>query len=328
MKKKYRCFALFSGGLDSMLAVLHMDSLGYDVLPVFFRTPFFGPGNALKAAEHIGFNLLVIDITTEHIEMLKNPRYGFGKNMNPCIDCHGLMLRKAGELMRAYNVDFIISGEVLGQRPMSQRADALNAVGKLSRINDLLIRPLSQRLLSDTLPVREGWIKREDMLDLHGRGRKAQMELAGRYGITFYHNPGGGCLLTDKAYSNRLRDLQEHDMLNEKQIRLLNIGRHFRINENIKIVVGKNSLDNERLNAFVEDQIVMQAESVPGPLGIIISRKRLKPAELELVASLLLRYSNKAPDTDWILYGEGFSLAHRIQVTKMRPEQVAEFLIQ
>jgi len=158
MKKKYRCFALFSGGLDSMLAVLHMHKLGYEVIPIFFETPFFNSKNAKKVAESIGFELMVHDLTELHLEMLKNPRYGFGKNMNPCIDCHGLMFKEAGRLMKEYNVDFLISGEVMGQRPMSQRKDAMNAVGKLSEVKDLLVRPLSQKLLTDTLPIREEWV--------------------------------------------------------------------------------------------------------------------------------------------------------------------------
>lgn len=169
MKKKYRCFALFSGGLDSMLSVLHMKKLGFDVLPIFFKTPFFGSENAQKAAEEIGYHLIIHDITDNHINMLLNPRYGYGKHLNPCIDCHGLMFREAAELMSQYKVDFLISGEVLGQRPMSQRKDALNSVGKLSNVKDKIIRPLSQKLLADTFPIREEWVDKEKMLYIQER---------------------------------------------------------------------------------------------------------------------------------------------------------------
>jgi tRNA U34 2-thiouridine synthase MnmA/TrmU len=327
MKKKYRCFALFSGGLDSMLSVLHMRELGYEVLPIFFKSLFFGSENASKAAEQIGFELIVHDISQKHLEMLKNPRYGFGKNMNPCIDCHGLMFREAAQLMEQYKIDFIISGEVLGQRPMSQRHDTLNAVGKLSKVKDLLVRPLSQKLLTDTLPICEGWVKKEDMLNIQGRGRYRQMEMAKKYGITFYQNPGGGCLLTDAGFSRRLRDLMDHDMMEMKFIEFLKFGRHFRISDNLKIIVGRNEKDNDALINLAVDEIVLQAKDFPGPSGILNSMIQPAEEEIKVAASLLLRYCNKAPETSIVIYGKKYQLQSVVEVKKMSAFKVEKYLI-
>ena len=310
-----------------MLAVLHMSELGYEVVPIFFKSLFFGPENAKKAAEQIGFELIVHDISQKHLEMLKNPRYGFGKNMNPCIDCHGLMFREAAQLMEQYKIDLIISGEVLGQRPMSQRHDALNAVGKLSSVKDLLVRPLSQKLLTDTLPIREGWVKKEDMLNIQGRGRYRQIEMVKVYGITFYQNPGGGCLLTDAAYSRRLRDLMDNDMMEMKFIEFLKIGRHFRISDNIKIIVGRNEKDNDALTSLTVDEIVLQAKDFPGPLGILNSMNQPIEEEIKIAVSLLLRYCNKAPETSIVVYGKKFQLQNQIETEKMDSREVEKIII-
>ncbi|MBN1948679.1 MAG: hypothetical protein JW784_02950 [Candidatus Cloacimonetes bacterium] len=318
MKKKYRCFALFSGGLDSMLAARLMQDLGYEVIPVFFRTPFFEPDQARQAAAHIGFKLLVIDISAEHLQMLGNPRYGFGKNFNPCIDCHALMFHRAGEMMPEYAVDFLISGEVVGQRPMSQRPDALNAVGKLSGYKDLLIRPLSQKLLPDTLPIREGWVDKEKMLAIQGRGRSRQMEMARTWGITSYRHPGGGCLLTDVVFSRKLRDLIKYGQLNLQQVELLKYGRHFRLSAGVKLIVGRHEQDNDNLQALAEGLVVLQTPALPGPLAVMNTSEIPPTALLQMAAGLLLRYNNKIigkvqvnygiwPHTDNILSAEALS---------------------
>lgn len=203
MKRKHKAIALFSGGLDSILAVLHMQKLGYEVIPIFFESPFYPASKARHGAKIAGLKLEIIDITPELVEVLKSPRYGFGKHMNPCIDCHGMMFRKAAEMLEKYKADFLISGEVMGQRPMSQRPDSMNAVAKLSGVRELLVRPLCQRFLMDTKPITEGWVDKEELLDFNGRGRHAQFALAKEYGLTGYDNPGGGCLLTEKHVSER-----------------------------------------------------------------------------------------------------------------------------
>ena len=295
MKKNYRCFSLFSGGLDSMLAAKYMESLGYEVLPIFFSSPFFTAEKAIKAADHIGMDLIIYDLDDIYLEMLRKPRYGFGKNMNPCIDCHGLMFHTAGELMEQYNIDFLISGEVMGQRPMSQRKDAMNSVGKLSNKKELLIRPLSQKLMADTIPITEGWVDKNEMLDIQGRGRYRQKELAEKLGITEFENPGGGCLLTDIGFSKKLKDIYQTEMFNMKYIKTLRVGRHFRISSEVKFIVGKNNNDNERIALLIEDEIVMLASDYPGPLGVIQATRKPTESEIQICGDILLRYNNKAP---------------------------------
>jgi len=327
MKKNMKCFALFSGGLDSILSVLHMRKLGYEVIPIFFKTPFFTPEKALKTAEKAGLELRVVDITSDHLEMMKNPRYGFGKHMNPCIDCHGLMFRKAGEMMTSEGVDFLISGEVLGQRPMSQRHDALNSVGKLSQVKDLLVRPLSQKLLADTLPVREGWVNKDEMLDFQGRGRHRQIKLVKEMGFTEFQNPGGGCLLTDQGFSRRLKDLMEHDIFDERNIELIRSGRHFRLNEVTKLIVGKNNLDNEKISKLAAEDLVLQTVNHPGPLGLLTGKRPFTDETISKAASIILRYSNKSDKEDLITYGQNFELNDQIRVTKMEESAVSALMI-
>ncbi len=327
MKRKHSCFALFSGGLDSILSVMHMKSLGYRVLPIFFSTPFFGPDKAQETAKRIGFDLIVHDLTELHLKMIEKPKYGYGKNLNPCIDCHGLMFHEAGKLMKECKVDFIISGEVMGQRPMSQRKDALNAVGKLSKIKDLLIRPLSQKLLADTLPIREGWVRKDEMLDIQGRNRKRQMKLAAEYGIDFYPSPGGGCLLTDPGFTRKLKDLMQYNMMNRRSIEFLKTGRHLRLNDSVKLIIGRNKDENDSLSELAQDEIVLQAKNFPGPLGIIQSKEKVTIEDVKTAGSILLRYNSKVSNSAVIQYGKNFELNDEIEVDKMAEENVKQYLL-
>lgn len=327
IKREHRCFALFSGGLDSMLAVAFMQRLGYEVIPIFFQTPFFGPGKAQKAANTINTELMVVDITEDYIEMLKKPRYGFGKNMNPCIDCHGLMFRKASELMEKHKVDFLISGEVLGQRPMSQRKDAMNSVAKLSSVKDLLVRPLCQKLIADTIPVEEGWVKKEEMLDIQGRARHRQIAMAKEFGIDDYESPGGGCSLTDKNYSKRLRDLMTHDMLERSYLDFLKVGRHFRLNENLKLVVGRDNSENELMSSLTTDDIVLKTPEIPGPLGVVNFKTIPTEEEIRLAASVMLRYNTKVDGDTEVQYGKNFELVNRVTAPKMTPQEAEKYSV-
>lgn len=323
----YRCYALFSGGLDSMLAVLYMQKLGYEVLPIFFYTPFFTAERAIRSAKKIGKELIVHDITEKHLKMMKAPKYGFGKNMNPCIDCHGLMFKEAGLLMQEQKVDFIISGEVLGQRPMSQRLDSLNAVGKLSEVKDLLVRPLSQKLLRDTKPIRENWVNKKDMLDIQGRNRKRQMELAKKFGLEDYETPGGGCLLTDHGFSKRLKDLMKYGTFNRQNIEFLKVGRHLRLDDNCKLILGRNRKENVILDKLVDTQMILQTKDIPGPFGVLISGKKPKLNKIEKAASILLRYNSKVVEIADVAYGENNQLKDSIRTRKMDKNAVKEYLI-
>ena len=324
---KYRAISLFSGGLDSILSVVFMEKLGYEVIPIFFETAFFGPQKAIESAKANNINLKIHNITKEHMEMLLHPKYGYGKNMNPCIDCHGLMFKKAGELLGFYKAQFIISGEVVGQRPMSQRKDSLNSVAKLSGVKDLLIRPLSQKLLADTLPIREGWVKKEEMLDIQGRNRKRQLKMAEEYGLKQIENPAGGCLLTDKSFSNKLRDLIKFNMYKKRFIPFLKVGRHFRINDNIKLILGRNSIENEIISKMATDEIIIKAKNIKGPLGILNFNEKPDIASIKTASSILLRYIGKANETEPVLYGKNFELESEIIVEKFNDETVKKYIL-
>ncbi len=322
-----RAFALFSGGLDSLLSVLWMKKLGYDVIPIFFESYFFTPDKAAQIASSSGLILRVVDIREQLLEIIKKPRYGFGKNINPCIDCHSLMFREAGRLMEEEGVDFLISGEVLGQRPMSQRMDAMNAVKKHSGYGDYIIRPLSQRLLPDTKPIREGWVRKEELLDIQGRGRHRQLELAKEFDLHEFSTPGGGCLLTDKGYSLRLKDLIEHDMLEEKFIKFLRYGRHFRLNNEVKLIIGRNREELENIFRYVGEETILKAANCLGPIGIINSCRKAREEEIKLAAEMVLSYTNKARERDLILYGMNNNLNNLIEVSKKTMENIHEYII-
>jgi len=270
-KTAVKAIALFSGGLDSIISVKVVQEQGIEVLGLTFRTPFFGAGKARAAADMIGLPLRVLDITEEHLRVVRAPRYGYGKNMNPCIDCHTLMLRIAGEKMEEWGYDFVFTGEVLGQRPMSQSRQMLHVVAKNSGYADRILRPLSARLLPETLPEREGRVDRERLLDISGRGRKRQMEMAERYGIRSYSNPAGGCLLTDPMFSRRLKDLFAHRSdFTTRDLELLSAGRHIRIDERHKVIVGRNQRDNQALESLLDERdAVFQMRDFPGPLCML-----------------------------------------------------------
>ena len=268
---KVKAIALLSGGLDSILAARLILEQGIEVEGVTFETPFFGAQKARTVAQKVGLPLVIIDITEEHLEMLKAPRYGYGKNMNPCIDCHILMLKIAGKRMEETGADFVFTGEVLGQRPMSQGRQSLDVVAKNSGYQGSILRPLSARLLAETKPEMEGKVDRQKLLDIQGRGRKRQIEMARRYGITDYSTPAGGCLLTDPMFSKRLRDLFEHHRdFRVRDIELLKFGRHFRSSKTTKIIVGRDSIDNQAIQRLYEEgDILIHMTHFPGPTVLV-----------------------------------------------------------
>jgi tRNA-specific 2-thiouridylase len=263
--------ALFSGGLDSILAARVIQDQGIAVTAVTFETPFFSAAKARVTAERNGLPLIVQEITEAHLRMLHAPRYGYGKNMNPCIDCHTLMLKFAGLRMEEEGADFIFTGEVLGQRPMSQGKQSLQVVAKNAGYPDRILRPLSAQLLPETLPEREGKVDRSKLLALSGRGRKEQMERSARYGITSYPAPAGGCLLTDPIFSGRLRDLFDHHPgYRIRDIELLKVGRHFRLDATTKAVIGRNALDNATIEGLAEgNDAIIRIDQVPGPVTLV-----------------------------------------------------------
>jgi tRNA-uridine 2-sulfurtransferase len=292
-----KAIALLSGGLDSILAVKLVQNQNIDVTGLTCTTPFFNAAKARAAADQIHLPLIVLDITVEHLQMLKSPRYGYGKNMNPCIDCHTLMLNIAGRKMEETGADFLVTGEVLGQRPMSQTKQSLFVVAKNSGYADYILRPLSAQLLDAVKAEREGMIDRSQLLSFSGRGRKDQMRLAEEFGIRHYPPPAGGCLLTDPIFSRRLRDLLSH--AEDREIRdyeLLKYGRHFRTENAGKIIVGRNKSDNEALRELsTNDDLVCNMTDFPGPYVLAPYGNE---SAMATAAALCVRYSDAPADTE------------------------------
>lgn len=323
--KKHSAIALFSGGLDSILAVVWMRELGYAVHPVFFSAPYITPERALNSAHENGIELMVRDISPRHLEMVMNPVHGYGKNFNPCIDCHAMMFEEAGAMLKELGADFLISGEVLGQRPMSQRRNALQAVNKLSGVGDLIVRPLCQKLLPDTLPVREGWVDKNMLLAIHGRGRTRQLDLAEKFGLSF-PPPGGGCLLTDRNFTLRMRDLVEYGENNQPDISLLRWGRHFRLDQGVKLIVGRSETDNAGLENEGYAGTYLQIRDVQGPLGLLTSTDA-DMKTIALAASIVLYYSNKAPSPGYVKFGVDLNFDREILVEKCPEQTLRPYLI-
>ena len=271
-----KCIAMLSGGLDSILAIKLMQEQGIEVQAVNFSIDFCacimqnGENVATKSAKMLGVPVKVIDITEEYIGVLKNPKHGYGANINPCIDCKIFMLKKAKEIMAEFSASFIITGEVLGERPMSQRLDALNIITRDSGLKGFLLRPLSARLLDPTIPEKEGVVDRTRLLDISGRSRKPQFALAAKYGIKEYPNPAGGCLLTDPGFTNRVKDLIKNDALSPTNLKFLTIGRHFRLSPSAKLAVGRDQDENAALQTLVnEKDVVFKLKEHQGPLAVL-----------------------------------------------------------
>ena len=291
-----KALLVFSGGLDSLLAAQVIRAQGIDVLGLFFETPFFSSEKAKQSAAEILLPLKIVDLTEPHLRIVRKPKHGYGGNMNPCIDCHALMLRSAGELLEKEGASFVISGEVLGQRPMSQNFKALSIVAKESGFNGLIVRPLCAKHLPLTTPEEKGWVKREGLLSLSGRSRKPQMELAGKLNIRHYPSPAGGCLLTDPVFSRRLRDLfSSKPGCTLREIELLKVGRHFRLGPATKLVVGRNKKENDIITSLsCENDLVMQVENIPGPTVLITGEP--SPEEEALALSITASYSDAKED--------------------------------
>lgn len=287
-----KALCVFSGGLDSMLATELIRALDIDVLALFFETPFFSSKRARKSARSMNLPLKVLDITKPHLELVKEPKHGYGGKMNPCIDCHTLMFQVAADMLEKEGASFVLTGEVLGQRPMSQNKTSLYLIASESGLGDLLLRPLSAKHLPMTKPEHKGWVKRDLLMDFQGRSRKPQMELAQRLNIKEYPAPAGGCLLTENVFSRRLKDLflfkRDFEL---REIELLKLGRHFRINSCSKLIVGRDKRENEEIRDLSRDKdIILISDSVPGPTVLLLGEP--SKASLELAAAITAAYSD------------------------------------
>jgi tRNA U34 2-thiouridine synthase MnmA/TrmU len=322
-----KAIGLISGGLDSILAARIILEQAIEVIGVAFTTPFFGSQGAEQAAQAAAIPLRIVDITELHLAMVQSPKHGYGSNMNPCIDCHALMLGEAGRLMEREGSDFLFTGEVLGQRPMSQNKAALRIVERESGYEGKVLRPLSAKLLPETLPEQVGLIDRERLLAISGRSRKQQLGLAKRYHITHYLTPAGGCLLTDPIFSRRLRDLFDHqEQVQVRDIELLKIGRHLRFSPRMKMIVGRNAQDNERISQLlVPGDALLKVEKYPGPLCLIPYGG--SPDDVTRAAAICIRYSDAPKDEEievlWSRAGE----ERRVNMQSCPPSLPAELMI-
>jgi len=274
MNKK--ALALLSGGLDSILAVRLAQEQGVEVEAINFLTIFCTCTHkgcqhaATKAARELKIPLKIMSITEEYLEVIKTPKHGYGSNMNPCIDCRIFTFKKAKEYMEKIGAAFLITGEVLGERPMSQRKDAILLIEKEAFLKGLILRPLSAKLFEPTIPEKEGVIDRQKLLDIRGRSRKPQMSLAKEFGINDYPCPAGGCLLTDAGFAKRIKDLLTRGGLTIDNVRLLKYGRHFRLSKDAKLVIGRDKEENEALQALAKpDDVILKLKDHEGPFSIL-----------------------------------------------------------
>ncbi len=294
-----KAVALVSGGLDSTLAVKLVKDLGIEIVALNFKTPFClcdgksASGclsHARQVAVNLGIEFKLINIAEDFLKIIEKPKHGHGSNMNPCIDCRILKFSKAKEYMHQIGGSFIITGEVLGQRPMSQHRKALNIIDKESQLEGLVLRPLSARLMEETVPEKEGWVNRGKLLDFNGRGRKPQIELARKFNIKDYPCPAGGCLLTDPEFSRKIKDLIKHEGLSIDNIELLKVGRQFRLASNVRLVVGRNEKENQRLLTIAQNQdyLFYPGEDLAGPTAL--GRGNFNEELIRLSCSIVARY--------------------------------------
>jgi tRNA-specific 2-thiouridylase len=303
---KVKALALFSGGLDSTLATELILRQGIDVIAVNFASPFClckkGGCGANETAKQLGVPLKVLKVGEEYLKMLRKPKHGYGRNMNPCIDCRILMVKKAKKYAKEIGASFIFTGEVLDERPMSQHLKAMKIIEEETGLKGNILRPLSARLLPETAIEKKGLVNRKKLLDIHGRSRKPQIKLAKEYKIKDYPCPAGGCLLTYKEYANKLRDLFKHKKrCSMADVALLKVARHFRLGEN-KIIVGRNEAENQILTAKkTRNDYFFEVPDIGGPITILQGTKTKKA--IRTAAALTAFYSDAKSDQVTVNFG-------------------------
>jgi tRNA U34 2-thiouridine synthase MnmA/TrmU len=293
-KGKTSALVLLSGGLDSILAIKILQEQAIQVTGISFVSYFFNAHLAKKAAQQMKIELKIVDFSDEHLAIVKKPRYGHGKAINPCIDCHLLMLKKAKEIMEEEKFDFVATGEVLGERPMSQNKQALELIEKESGLKGYLLRPLSAKLLEPTIPEKQGLVDRDRLLDISGRSRKKQLALAKKWGIKEYPSPAGGCCLTDLQFAQRFKEMLKHwPDCQGNDVRLLKLGRHFWQKDNL-IVVGRNKEENQQIRKLSQKgDLLIEPKDFPGPTILVRAKERILEESLIQVKELMIKYSPK-----------------------------------
>ncbi|MFW6134283.1 MAG: hypothetical protein ACOC5R_01760 [Elusimicrobiota bacterium] len=331
MNKK--AILLVSGGLDSILSGYKMKEQNVDIIGVYFKTPFTSKKNKdiIKSAEKkLGIRCNIKFLGQEYLNVISSPKYGYGKNMNPCIDCRIYMLSQAKKIMREQGADFIVTGEVIGQRPMSQKLNTIKLIEKKAGLEGKIVRPLSAGLMDSSIPEKNGWIDSEMFLSISGRSRKKQFKIAEKYGLKKgdYLSPSGGCRLTNKEYSDKLKDLLKFQNKPDlKQIDLLNKGRHFRISDNFKVIVGRDEKENKLLDEISDKKNVkMKAANFVGPLCIGDGRPGKR--DLKVMAGICGRYSDCKKDgiIKFICYNKNIKKDY-IKAEPLRPEKVMQYSV-
>ncbi len=307
--EKIKAVALFSGGLDSVLAVRVILEQDIDVLCVYFRLPFTDQNEEAEAflqesAGSLGVALRFETMGEDYLGIVRHPKHGHGSGINPCIDCKIYMLRRAAKIAEETGAKFIVTGEVLDQRPMSQRRMAMDIIERESGLQGRIVRPLSAKILPETIAEKEGLVDREKLLSIHGRSRDAQLSMAGEKRIDLFTPVAGGCVLTDKFFALKMKDLLKHnENLAWDDVRLLNVGRHFRAGEN-KIIVGRNERENEKLLQMKRpgDFVFELPDRIPGPTALLQGKKTQEA--FNMAAALTIRYSDQKEGKAIVLHGE------------------------
>lgn len=339
---KIKALGMISGGLDSTLAAKTLVDLGVEIEGINFSTGFcvtehsrnfkdtskpLRPNEALRLAGDLGFKMHIIDISKDYLPVVTNPKYGYGANLNPCIDCRIFMFKRMRDLMDRFGAQFMFTGEVLGQRPMSQHREALKTIERDSGLTGLVLRPLSAALLDPTIPEVKGWVDRSKLLSLSGRSRKPQIELAKEKGLEDYPQPAGGCCyLTDPQYAAKLQDIFDHKgkgNLSHEDVLMLKVGRHFRVSPRIKVMVGRNERENNFFKAYEKGRHVFRITQYPSAHMIAEIEGAPSREDLDLLASIAVRYSDgKAEPSVPVEYqfGEAMELLSASAIDESRLE--------
>jgi tRNA-specific 2-thiouridylase len=300
-----KAIALFSGGLDSTLAMKLIIDQGIDVIAININTGFGSTKDRLEhmqsMCDQVGAELKIIDIESEFLQdVLFDPKHGYGKNFNPCIDCHAKMFAVAKRVMESLGASFLISGEVLGQRPMSQNKDSLQIVLNESNCEGLLLRPLSAKALAPTIAEINGWVDREKLESITGRSRDRQLELVNEIGLENFESPGGGCLLTDANFAKKMFDFIKHDTFEVQDIQVMKFGRHLRLPDGAKLVIGRNQEENAHLQNIQNNKYYrIKTVALAGPHSLL--SKSATEEDMELAAKIILTYCKTKPDTKYKL---------------------------